>query len=129
MQSEAAEGVLQYDDITTTLVIDLLMGFKRLKLSKIELPTLHGESTLIDILKNIQTDSDTRLALGHMLSMDWTKEITVNMGKTEMGELKAHLMKYLKGLTAEGGFKLYPESRYSMEGFQGAKKLQQGEQF
>ena len=122
-QFEEVETVLKHDDIVTTLVIDTVMGFKRSKLSKFELPPLQEKSTLIDILNNLKTDSDTRVALGYIRSMGWLQPITDNMGKREIEELEGHLMKYLKGLKVDGGFKLQPETRYSMEGFRGAKVL------
>ena len=122
MQSEAAEKLLKFDDIATTLVVDPSMGFKRCKLSSFVLPPPpHEEVALIDILKNTKKDQDTRKALDQLLSSEWAKEVTTNLGEEEVEELAAHIQKYLKGLTEEGGFSLHPESRYSMEGYQGAK--------
>ena len=118
-----AETALKHNDIVTTLVIDPLMGFKRNKLSTFELPPLQPDSTLIDNLNNLKTDSDTQVARDYIRSMGWLRGITADMGKREIEELEGHLMTYLKGLKVDGGFKLLPERRYSMEGYCGAKLL------
>ena len=121
MKPEAVETFLKYDDIATRLVVDPLMGYTRLKLSKFDMPPLQEESTLIDILKIMKKDQDFRRALDQLLSTEWGLEVTANMAEKEIGELKGHIQKYLIGLTVDGGFKLDPENRYSMEEHKGAK--------
>ena len=51
MQSdEAAKKLMGHDDIATTLVVDSVMGFKRRKLSTLELPPVHEEIVLANIV-------------------------------------------------------------------------------
>ena len=123
MGSEKVERFLKFDDIATSLVHDPLMGYRRAKLSKCPLPPLsHVESIeILDILKNVKKERDTRGALDQLLSTEWGKEATVNMSGGERGELERHIMKYLEGLTDKAGFKIEPEDRYSLENNQGAK--------
>ena len=123
MQSRAAERLLRFDDIASTLVVDPTMGFRRCKLSNFDLPPVREEGVLIDILKNIKKDRDTERAIDHLLSSERAKEVTVDMDEEEMGELSAHIQKYLRSLIEEAGFSFHPESRYSMERHQGAKVL------
>ena len=54
MPCEAAERLLQHDDIVTTLVVDPRMGFKRRKLSSFDLPLLREEADTMDILESIK---------------------------------------------------------------------------
>ena len=119
----SAEKFLKFDDIATTSALDPLMGFKRRKLSNADLPPLQAETTeeMLKILENIKRDGDTGEALGQLLSTQWAKEATANMGGKERGELAKHIETYLKGLTVEAGFQLEKDNRFVMENCQGAK--------
>ena len=124
MQSnEAAKKLLEHDDIATTLVVDSVMGFKRRKLSSLELPPVHEEIVLANIVKSVKKKQDISRALVELRSCEWMTEVTANMDEAENTELDEHLMKYMIGLTDEGGFILASETRYSLEGHQGAKVL------
>ena len=119
----SAEKLLQFDDISTTLVLDPPMGFTRPKLSNADLPPLHAESTeeMLEILKNTKRDRDTGEALDQLLLTEWAKEATADMTGREKGELAKLIEKYLKGLTVEAGFKLESDDRFIMENCKGAK--------
>ena len=121
--NEAAKKLLEHDDIATTLVVDSVMGFKRRKLSSLELPPVHEEMAVANIVKSIKKRQDVARGLVELRSCEWMKEVTANMDDSENTELDEHLKKYLIGRTDEGGFILAPESRYSLEGHQGAKVL------
>ena len=114
---------MRHDDIVTTLVVDPRMGFKRRKLSDYDLPLLHDEGSTMKILESIRNHKDVERALDELLSGEFGKEVTVNMGDEEKTELEEHLQKYLGSLTFESGFLLDKCERYSMEGHLGAKVL------
>ena len=121
--NEAAKKLLGHDDIATTLLVDSVMGFKRRKLSNSELPPVQEEITLANIVKSIKKKQDVARALVELRSCEWTKEVTAKMDETESTELDEHLKKYMSGLIDESGFFLASETRYSLEGHQGAKVL------
>ena len=120
---EAAERLLVHDDIVTTLVVDPIMGFKRRKLSNFDLPLLPDQDDTMYICASIKNDKDVGRALDELLSGEFGREVTVNMGDEEKTELGEHLQKYLGSLTNESGFILAKCERYSAEGHLGAKVL------
>ena len=120
-----AERLLKHDDISTTLIVDILMGFKRLKLSGLDLPPIQPEEkeTIKGILGRVKTSQDFGRAVGELLNCDWAKEVTAKMGKEEKTELERHLKMYLNGLTTGREFALEKTDRYEMEGKKGAKVM------
>ena len=98
-----------------------MMGFKRRKLSNLDLPPISEKMRIVNILKSIRTTQDIAGVLAELRALEWTREVTANMDEKESSELDEHLKKYLVGLTEDGGFHLALETRYSMEGHQGAK--------
>ena len=127
MSEHAAEKLLRYDDIATSLIVDTLMGFKRRKLSTLDLPpiTENEENTIKKILESVKSKQDIARAIGQLLDCEWAKEVTAGMElwKKEKMELKDHLKKYILGLTSDREFALVKTERYEMEGYQGAKIL------
>ena len=123
MPCEAAERLLRHDDVVTGLVVDPRMGFKRRKLSSYDLPLLHEEAGTLHILESLKKEKDIARAIHELLSGEFGKGVTVNMGDEEKMELGEHLKKYLRSLTDESGFVLVKCDRYSMEGHLGAKVL------
>ena len=91
-----AERLLKHDDISTTMIVDILMGFKRLKLSGLDLPPIQPEEkeTIKGILGRVKTSQDFGRAVGELLNCDWAKEVTAKMGKEEKTELERHLKMY-----------------------------------
>ena len=120
-----AERLLKHDDISTTLIVDILMEFKRLKLSGLDLPPIQPEEkeTIKGILGRVKTSQDFGWAVGELLNCDWAKEVTAKMGKEEKTELERHLKMYLNGLTTGREFALEKTDRYEMEGKKGAKVM------
>ena len=120
-----AERLLKHDDISTTLIVDILMEFKRLKLSGLDLPPIQPEEkeTIKGILGRVKTSQDFGWAVGELLNCDWAKEVTAKMGKEEKTELENHLKMYLNGLTTGREFALEKTDRYEMEGKKGAKVM------
>ena len=128
MQSDdAAEKLLKLDDLATGLIVDSLMGFRRRKLSSLDLPptTEEDEGIIKEILEGVKSKRDVARAIDQLLNCDWAKGVTAGMelGKEEKMELQSHLKKYLWGLTGEREFALVKTTRYEMEGYQGAKIL------
>ena len=119
--NDAVERLLVHDDIATSLVVDTRMGFKRRKLSNLDLPPISEKMRIVNILKSIRTTQDIAGVLAKLRALEWTREVTANMDEKESSELDEHLKKYLVGLTEDGGFHVALETRYSMEGHQGAK--------
>ena len=117
-----AAKLLEHDDIVTSLVVDPVMGFQRRKLSSESFPAppIHEKTNLVNIVESIRKGEDVARALDELLSCEFTKTFTAHMDEAGLRE---HLRKYLIGFTDEGGFKIASETRYSMEGFQGAKVL------
>ena len=96
------------------------MGFKRLKLSTLDLPpTTEKEKDIIKkILESVKSKGDVSRVIGQLLDCEWAKEVTAGMelGKEEKMELHSHLKKYIWGLTDEREFALVKTTRYEMEG-------------
>ena len=74
MQSDdAAEKLLKLDDLATGLVVDSLMGFRRRKLSSLDLPptTEEDKDIIKEILKSVQSKQDVARAIDQLLNCDW----------------------------------------------------------
>ena len=128
MQSEdAAENLLKQDDIAVSLIVDSIMGFRRRKLSDLDLPhaTEDEENIIKKILESVKSKRNFATTTGQLLDCEWAREVTASMGlgKEEKKELESHLEKYLLGLTDEREFALVKTTRYAMEGYEGAKIL------
>ena len=104
--NDAVERLLIHDDIATSLVVDTMMGFKRRKLSNLDLPPISEKMRIVNILKSISTTQDIAGVLAELRALEWTREVTANMDEKESSELDEHLKKYLVGLTEDGGFHL-----------------------
>ena len=122
---DASERLSKHDDIATSLIVDRLMGFKRLKLSSLELPPFQpqDEDTIKKILESVKSTRDLAMAVAELLNCDWAKA-AVNlemMDKKEKMELESHLTMYLHGLTDVREFAIEKTVRYNMEGNEGGK--------
>ena len=121
----AAEKLLRQDDIGTSLIVDSLMGFRRRKLSDLDLAhTTEDEENIIkEILESVKSEQDFARAIGQLLDCEWAKEVTggMGLGKEDKKQLESHLEKYLWGLTDAREFALVKTTRYEMEGYEGAK--------
>ena len=117
-----SEMLLKHDDISTSLIVDRLMGFKRLKLSGLELPPFQpqDEDAIKKILENVKS---TRDAVAQLLNCDWAQATLQidKMDKKEKVELESHLTMYLHGLTDVREFAIEKTLRYNMEGNEGGK--------
>ena len=121
---DEAEVLLKIDDIVITLTVDVRMGFKRKKLSNVELADMDEDTRvrIKKILDGLKSSRDFDDAVLQLLNLPWTKVVTRNMGGQEKNILKTHLVRYLEGFQTENAeFKIEKTNRYAMEGFQGAK--------
>ena len=118
-KKDDSERLLKHDDISTSLIVDRLMGFKRLKLSGLELPPFQpqDEDAIKKILESVKSTKD---AVAQLLNCDWAKA-TLQMDKKEKTELESHLTMYLHGLTDRREFAIEKTVRYNMEGNEGGK--------
>ena len=123
-KGDEAEVHLKIDDIVITLTVDVRMGFKRKKLSKVELADMDEDTRVLikEILDGVKSSRDSDEVVDQLLNLPWTKVVTRNMGGQEKKILKTHLVRYLEGFQTENAeFKIEKTNRYAMEGFQGAK--------
>ena len=121
---DEAEVLLKIDDIVITLTVDVRMGFKRKKLSNVELADMDEDTRvrIEKILDGVKSSRDSDEVVDQLLNLPWTKVVTRNMGGQEKKILKTHLVRYLEGFQTENAeFKIEKTDRYAMEGFQGAK--------
>ena len=121
---DKAEVLLEIDDIVVTLTVDIHMGFKRKKLSNVELADMDEDTRvrIEKILDGVKSSRDSDEVVDQLLNLPWTKVVTRNMGGQEKKILKTHLVRYLEGFQTENAeFKIEKTDRYAMEGFQGAK--------
>ena len=115
---------MKIDDIAITLTVDVRMGFKRKKLSKVELDDMDEDTRvrIKEILDGVKSSRDSDEVVDQLLNLPWTKVVTRNMGGQEKKILKTHLVRYLEGFQTENAeFKIEKTNRYAMEGYQGAK--------
>ena len=115
---------MKIDDIVITLTVDVRMGFKRKKLSNVELADMDEDTRvrIKKILDGLKSSRDFNKVVDQLLNLPWTKVVTQNMGGQEKKILKTHLVRYLEGFQTENAeFKIEKTDRYAMEGFQGAK--------
>ena len=121
---DKAEVLLEIDDIVVTLTVDIRMGFKRKKLSNVELADM-DEDTRVRIeviLDGVKSSRDFDEAVDQLLHLPWTKVVTQNMNDQDKEILKTHLVRYLEAFQTENAkFKIEKTYRYAMEGYQGAK--------
>ena len=71
-KKDDSERLLKHDDISTSLIVDPLMGFKRLKLSGLELPPFQpqDEDAIKKILESVKSTKD---AVAQLLNCDYKK--------------------------------------------------------
>ena len=121
---DKAELLLEIDDIVVTMTVDISMGFKRKKLSNVELADMDEDTRvrIEKILDGVKSSRDFDKVVDQLLNLPWTEVVTRNMGGQEKKILKTHLVRYLEGFQTENAeFKIEKTDRYAMEGFQGAK--------
>ena len=122
---DESERLLKHDDFATSLIVDPLMGFKRLKLSGRELPPFQpqDEDAIKKILESVKSTQDLAKAVVELLNCDWAKAAVKldKMDKKEKMELESHLKMYLNGLTDVREFAIEKTERYNMEGNEGGK--------
>ena len=121
---DKAELLLEIDDIVVTLTVDIRMGFKRKKLSNVELADMDEDTRvhIKEILDGVNSSRDFNKVVDQLLHLQWTKVVTQNMNGQEKEILKTHLVRYLEAFqTGNAQFKIVKTYRYAMEGYQGAK--------
>ena len=121
---DKAEVLLQIDDIVVTMTVDIRMGFKRKKLSNVELADMDEDTRvrIEKILDGVKSSRDINKVVDQLLHLQWTKVVTQNMNGQEKEILKTHLVRYLEAFQTENAeFKIEETYRYAMEGYQGAK--------
>ena len=121
---DKAELLLEIDDIVVTLTVDIRMGFKRKKLSNVELADMDEDTRvhIKEILDGVNSSRDFNKVVDQLLNLEWTKVVTRNMNDQDKEILKTHLVRYLEAFQTENAeYKIEKTYRYAREGYQGAK--------
>ena len=121
---DKAELLLEIDDIVVTLTVDIRMGFKRKKLSNVELADMDEDTRvhIKEILDGVNSSRDFNKVVDQLLHLPWTQVVTQNMNDQDKEILKTHLVRYLEAFQTENAeYKIEKTYRYAREGYQGAK--------
>lgn len=110
-----AKELCEYDDLSTSLIVDPYLGFQTHKMSTRFRPIKGRQKLLREVIENVKKNDNLEKAFQTLTSGDFNKHHFLNKTKAQEKLFKAHVFVYLRVFSADSGFEILSCSRYSSE--------------
>lgn len=110
-----AKELCEYDDLSTSLILDPYLGFQTHKMSTRFRPIKGRQGELREVIKLFKKHDNLEKAFQALTAGDWTRHHFLNKTKSQEKLFKAHVFVYLRMFASDSGFEILPCNRYSSE--------------
>ncbi|XP_062403913.1 histone-lysine N-methyltransferase KMT5B [Sardina pilchardus] len=111
-----AKELCEYDDVSTSLILDPYLGFQTHKMNTRFRPLKASRLVeLKDMIESYKKHDDMEKAFQALTSGDGTKPYFPNKNKTQEKLFKEHVHVYLRMFATDSGFEILQCNRYSSE--------------
>lgn len=110
-----AKELCEYDDLSTSLILDPYLGFQTHKMNTRFRPIKGRQNELREIIERFKKHDNLEKAFQALTSGDWTRHHFLNKTKSQEKLFKAHVFVYLRMFASDSGFEILPCNRYSSE--------------
>ncbi|XDV28925.1 hypothetical protein PO909_032118 [Leuciscus waleckii] len=110
-----AKELCEYDDLSTSLILDPYLGFQTHKMNTRFRPIKGRQGELREIIERFKKHDNLEKAFQALTSGDWTRHHFLNKTKSQEKLFKAHVFVYLRMFASDSGFEILPCNRYSSE--------------
>ncbi|KAB5574932.1 hypothetical protein PHYPO_G00214760 [Pangasianodon hypophthalmus] len=110
-----AKELCEYDDLSTSLILDSYLGFQTHKMNTRFRPIKGRQSELREVIESFKKNDNLEKAFQALTSADWRRHHFLNKTKAQEKLFKAHVFVYLRMFAADSGFEILPCNRYSSE--------------
>lgn len=110
-----AKELCEYDDLSTSLILDSYLGFQTHKMNTRFRPFKGRRSELREVIESFRKSDNLEKAFQALTSSDWRRHHFLNKTKTQEKLFKAHVFVYLRMFAANSGFEILSCNRYSSE--------------
>uniref|UniRef100_A0A8C1I6K9 [histone H4]-N-methyl-L-lysine20 N-methyltransferase KMT5B n=1 Tax=Cyprinus carpio TaxID=7962 RepID=A0A8C1I6K9_CYPCA len=110
-----AKELCEYDDLSTSLILDPYLGFQTHKMNTRFRPIKGRQGELREVIKLFKKHDNLEKAFQALTAGDWTRHHFLNKTKSQEKLFKAHVFVYLRMFASDSGFEILPCNRYSSE--------------
>ncbi|XP_051953237.1 histone-lysine N-methyltransferase KMT5B [Xyrauchen texanus] len=110
-----AKELCEYDDLSTSLILDPYLGFQTHKMNTRFRPIKGRQAELREVIEHFKKHDNLDKAFQALTSGDWTRNHFLNKTKSQEKLFKAHVFVYLRMFASDSGFEILPCNRYSSE--------------
>uniref|UniRef100_A0A4W4HAW8 [histone H4]-N-methyl-L-lysine20 N-methyltransferase KMT5B n=1 Tax=Electrophorus electricus TaxID=8005 RepID=A0A4W4HAW8_ELEEL len=110
-----AKELCEYDDLSTSLILDPYLGFQTHKMNTRFRPIKGRQTELREVIESFKKTDNLEKAFQALTSGDWSRHHFLNKTKAQEKLFKAHVFVYLRMFAADSGFEILPCNRYSSE--------------
>ncbi|KAK2848109.1 hypothetical protein Q7C36_009791 [Tachysurus vachellii] len=110
-----AKELCEYDDLSTSLILDSYLGFQTHKMNTRFRPIKGRQAELREVIESFKKNDNLEKAFQALTSGDWRRHHFLNKSKAQEKLFKAHVFVYLRMFASDSGFEILPCNRYSSE--------------
>ncbi|XP_073706735.1 histone-lysine N-methyltransferase KMT5B [Garra rufa] len=110
-----AKELCEYDDLSTSLILDPYLGFQTHKMNTRFRPIKGRQRELREVIELFKKHDNLEKAFHSLTGGDWTRHHFLNKTKSQEKLFKAHVFVYLRMFASDSGFEILPCNRYSSE--------------
>ncbi|KTG34497.1 hypothetical protein cypCar_00005182 [Cyprinus carpio] len=110
-----AKELCEYDDLSTSLILDPYLGFQTHKMNTRFRPIKGRQGELREVIELFKKHDNLEKAFQALTAGDWTRHHFLNKTKSQEKLFKAHVFVYLRMFASDSGFEILPCNRYSSE--------------
>uniref|UniRef100_A0A673JHR0 [histone H4]-N-methyl-L-lysine20 N-methyltransferase KMT5B n=1 Tax=Sinocyclocheilus rhinocerous TaxID=307959 RepID=A0A673JHR0_9TELE len=110
-----AKELCEYDDLSTSLILDPYLGFQTHKMNTRFRPIKGRQGELREVIELFKKHDNLEKAFQALTAGDWTRHHFLNKTKSQEKPFKAHVFVYLRMFASDSGFEILPCNRYSSE--------------
>ncbi|KAK3549240.1 hypothetical protein QTP70_034239 [Hemibagrus guttatus] len=110
-----AKELCEYDDLSTSLILDSYLGFQTHKMNTRFRPIKGRQIELREVIESFKKNDNLEKTFQALTSADWRRHHFLNKTKAQEKLFKAHVFVYLRMFAADSGFEILPCNRYSSE--------------
>uniref|UniRef100_A0A672SGK7 [histone H4]-N-methyl-L-lysine20 N-methyltransferase KMT5B n=1 Tax=Sinocyclocheilus grahami TaxID=75366 RepID=A0A672SGK7_SINGR len=110
-----AKELCEYDDLSTSLILDPYLDFQTHKMNTRFRPIKGRQGELREVIELFKKHDNLEKAFQALTAGDWTRHHFLNKTKSQEKLFKAHVFVYLRMFASDSGFEILPCNRYSSE--------------